>query len=106
MKKKYQEEIKRIVESLSDYRPEKVILFGSVACGKERENSDIDLLIIKESRLKRPFRVKEVFETLRNVKRQFPLDVLVYTPKEIEQRLALGDFFIKRVLAEGKVIYG
>jgi predicted nucleotidyltransferase len=42
--------IKDIVQKLiTGYKPEKIILFGSPAYGAPREDSDIDLLIIKET---------------------------------------------------------
>jgi hypothetical protein len=31
--------------------------------------------------------------------------VLVYTPKEIKKRLALGDFFIEDIIKNGKLLY-
>ena len=37
--------------------------------------------------------------------RFLPMDVLVRTPAELEERLAMGDFFIADILAKGKVIY-
>ena len=99
-------ETQNIVNKIVDYcKPEKIILFGSFARGEEKSNSDIDLLIIKNSDKKRPFRIKEVFEALRGMDRDFPLDPIVYTPGEISKRLALGDYFIKEVLEEGKVMY-
>jgi len=91
---------------LSNYKPQKIILFGSLSRGEEGEESDIDLLIVKKTRKKRPFRVKEVFEALRGLYRHYPLDAIVYTPKELKERISLGDHFIKRVLREGRVIYG
>ena len=99
-------ETQNIVNKIVDYcKPEKIILFGSFARGEEKSNSDIDLLIIKNSDKKRPFRIKEVFEALRGMDRDFPLDPIVYTPGEISKSLALGDYFIKEVLEEGKVMY-
>lgn len=101
------EETAILVKKLIDnYRPEKIILFGSVARNQHTNNSDIDLLIIKKSEKKRPFRIKAVFEALRGIKRNYPLDPLVYTPDEIKKRLSIGDYFIKRVLNEGKILYG
>ena len=88
------------------YNPDKIILFGSVACGKSKDDSDIDLLIIKDSIKKRPFRVKEIFQVLRGINRNYPLDPMVYTPDEVQKRLSLGDYFIKRIFKEGKVLYG
>lgn len=105
-KVKLKQEIKKITTRLiKKYRPEKIILFGSIARGEEAANADIDLLFIKESHQKRPLRVKEIFTALRGMKRDYPLDPIVYTNEELEKRKALGDYFIKRVLAEGKVIY-
>lgn len=102
-----QEEAKLLVARIVDsYKPEKVILFGSLARGNSRNDSDIDLLIIKKSDKKRPFRVKAVFEAIRGMERRYSLDAIVYTPAEIERRVFLGDYFISRVLAEGKVVYG
>lgn len=99
-------ETQNVVNKIASYcKPEKIILFGSFARGKERNDSDIDLLIIKDSEVKRPFRVKEIFEAVRGMSRNYPLDPIVYTPKEISKRLALGDYFIKEVLEKGKVMY-
>ena len=88
------------------YNPQKIILFGSAATGNAKKDSDIDLFIVKKSDKKKAYRIKEVFEVLRNTKRQYPLDPLVYTPEELEKRIALGDYFIKRILSEGKTLYG
>lgn len=102
-----QEEVKALVTKLVEgYKPQKVIVFGSVARGEIRKDSDIDLLIIKNSDKKRPFRIKDVFAAIRGLDRSYSLDALVYTPAELEKRVSLGDYFITRVLAEGKVLYG
>ncbi len=101
------DEIRVVVSKIAKYcKPEKIILFGSLAKGKGNVNSDIDLLIVKNSDKKRPFRVKEVFEAVRGLDRNYPLDPIVYTPSELDGRLALGDYFIKEVLEQGKVVYG
>lgn len=102
-----QKEARILTNKIIDYcKPKKVILFGSAARGERMPDSDIDLLVIKESDKKRAFRVKEIFEALRGIRRDYPLDVIVYTPEELEKRLVLGDYFIKRVAGEGKVLYG
>ena len=101
-----QDEANIVVDRIAKrYKPEKVILFGSVARGEERAGSDIDLLIIKKTDKRRPFRVKEVFESLRGLDRGYSLDPIVYTPEEINKRLALGDYFIKEVFKSGRVVY-
>lgn len=88
------------------YKPEKIILFGSAARGDYHVDSDIDLLVIKQSDKKKAYRIKEIFESLRKVPRLYPLDPIVYTPDEIKERLSLGDYFIKRIMREGKILYG
>ena len=100
-------ETDQIIERIIQYcQPEKIILFGSVARNDIKENSDIDLLIIKESDIKRPFRVKEIFTALRGMVRNYPLDAIVYTPEELDKRILIGDYFIKRILSEGRTVYG
>ena len=63
-------------------QPDKIILFGSYCAGQVGEWSDLDLVIIKET--KAPFldRIRQVLELL---KPQVGVDALVYTPKEFEQ---------------------
>ena len=100
---KLQKEISKIARAIvKGYRPEKLILFGSMVSGKIRSDSDVDFLVIKDTR-------KNAWERLNDVDRYiehtFPVDVLVYTPKEIKTRLSTGDFFIEGILKNGKVIY-
>lgn len=100
------DETNLIVSKIVEYcNPSKVILFGSMASGLNNSDSDIDLLIIKNSDKKRPFRVKEVFEALRGIKRNYPLDAIVYTQNEINERLNIGDYFITTAMNNGKVMY-
>ena len=87
------------------YAPQKVILFGSYAYGKPNEDSDIDLLIIKDTD-KRPIeRWMEVKRLLRDRNRTVSVSPLVYTRQELEQRLAIQDYFIQEVLEKGEVLY-
>lgn len=98
-----QDMVQKIV---ADYAPQKIILFGSYAYGKPDENSDIDLLIVKDTN-KRPIeRWMEVKRLLRNPSRTVSVSPLVYTPQELEERLAIKDFFIQGVLERGEILYG
>lgn len=100
------DEAKLITSKIVSFcNPQKVILFGSTARGSEGSNSDIDLLVIKETSKRRPFRVKEVFESIRGMNRSYPLDAVVYTPSEIENRLKIGDYFVTEAMTQGKVMY-
>lgn len=102
-----QDEISAISDLIAKHcNPQKIILFGSAARGDFGSDSDIDLLVIKDSDKKRPYRTKEIFEAVRKLDRSYALDPLVYTPEEIRERILLGDYFIQNILKEGKVIYG
>ncbi|MFH1838463.1 MAG: nucleotidyltransferase domain-containing protein [Candidatus Kuenenbacteria bacterium] len=96
---------------LKPYKPEKIILYGSCARGDFRKNSDIDLLIIKETKENAFDRIGKVSsliykkEYFKNGKLPESIETLVYTPKELKYRYDLGDFFIKEILKQGKIIY-
>jgi len=95
--------VKKIV---AGYSPRKIILFGSFAYGTPAEDSDVDLLIIKDTD-KRPIeRWMEVKRLLRDPKRMISISPLVYTMQEISDRLAIKDFFVREVLEKGEVLYG
>ena len=104
MPKNYQKEIKKITKQIvENYNPEKIILFGSFAYGNPTKDSDVDLFIIKETNKRKTDRHLEVDKILSD--RNIPLDVLVYTPQEIKNRMLLEDFFVKNIIQQGKTIY-
>ena len=49
--------------------------------------------------------MREVYELVYSPSHYLALDPLVYTPKELAQRLASGDFFVQEIMREGKVLY-
>ena len=84
------------------YHPQQIILFGSYAYGTPTPDSDVDLLIVM------PFAGKPVLksvEILNTLNPNFPIDLLVRTPDELDRRLALNDFFLQEIIREGKVLY-
>lgn len=98
--------IRDILEKLvTAYAPEKVILFGSHACGSPRPDSDIDLLIIKETTERFIDRWVTVQRLLSDPRRTVPLETLVLTPQEVSGRLAIGDQFLAEILEKGEVLY-
>ena len=74
--------------------------------GKPDSNSDIDLLIIKNTDKLPIERWTEVKRLIRDRNRIFSVSPLVYTTREIEERLAIKDFFIQEVLEKGEILYG
>ena len=95
--------IKRIVAEL---KPEKIILFGSYAYGNPTPDSDVDLLVVIETN----GRNKETYRAISKLlyPRQFPVDIIVKTPREVDEALKGGvdnAFFIRDIVKKGKVLY-
>ena len=97
-----------IKNTLKTFGVEKIILFGSYAYGVPNDNSDLDLLVIKnipeneirELRLK----LKKAL-WLKIGKYNLPFDLLVDNEERIERRIEMGDLFYKEIYSKGKVIY-
>ncbi len=98
-----QEVLKKII---AHYAPQKIILFGSYAYGQPDEESDIDLLIVKETDKRPTERWTDLKRLLRDRNRLVSVSPLVYTPRELEERLTLKDPFIQEILENGEVLYG
>lgn len=104
LKQKYQREVDKIIDKIvTKYKPEKIIAFGSTTSAKIDENSDIDLLVIKDDKRRFIDRVGEVSEMFTH---NLPVDIIVYTPEEVDRLTTWGDPFIKTVLSKGQVLYG
>ena len=98
--------IARIAERIGrEYKPQQIILFGSYARGRPTEDSDIDLFIVKDTDARMVDRFVEVKQLIYDPQLRIPVSPLVYTPEELEERLDMGDDFVKEVMSEGKVLY-
>ena len=96
--------LERLKQQLvSKYEPEKIILFGSAA-RDDIEINDIDLFIIKDDIPH--LGAERIRQLYRLVDTDLPVDYIVYRPKEVAERLSLGDPFIVDIFNEGKVLYG
>lgn len=97
-----QNALNALLEALQRYQPQRVILFGSAARGEADAESDLDVLVIKDT--PEPF-----VQRLETMARLCPpgvhADILVYTPEELQRMVEDGNPFIRRALDEGKVIY-
>jgi len=81
-----------------------VILFGSYARNQPGKHSDVDLLVIAETNLPRHKRSSQLHLMFKPY--PFPMDILVYTPQEVEKEREFELSFISTVLQEGKKLYG
>ena len=85
------------------FRPQKIVLFGSYASGRPSEHSDLDLLIIMESDLPKHRRAAPIRMLLRPT--PCPMDILVYTPWEVEHWRGTANHIITEALSSGRVLY-
>jgi predicted nucleotidyltransferase len=98
-------EIQNIIDQIiQKYKPLKIILFGSAGRREYDKVNDLDFLIIKKDVPEYGLaRMRELDEL---IDRNIAADMLVYRPDEFEERVKLGDPFIKSILREGRVLYG
>lgn len=89
-----------------EYKPEKIILFGSFAWGKPTRDNDVDLFIVKKTAQKHRQRMATVRRMISEENALVGIDILVYTPEEVAQRLKIGDSFISKILKKGAFLYG
>ena len=98
-----QSEIEKFVNKVAQrFKPQQIILFGSHAVKQASSASDVDLLVIME------FEGRPQLQALnirRQIKREFPLDLIVRRPSDVEYRLEEGDFFLKDIIENGKILY-
>lgn len=98
-----EKKIEKLIEKIvKEYKPEKIYLFGSYAWGEPDKDSDVDIFIIKDTKKDR---LERQLEVRRLIKGKLPVDILVYTPEEVEKRLEMRDFFIEDILSKGKSVY-
>ncbi len=98
-------EIEKVAREIGEQAKAKaVVLFGSHARGQAGKDSDVDLLVIAESDLPRHKRSQQLHLMFKPY--PFAMDILVYTPKEVETEREFELSFISRVLREGKGLYG
>jgi predicted nucleotidyltransferase len=94
---------RRIAE---EFRPERIILFGSYAHGNPTEDSDVDLLVVMKMRGDVVEKGAEIYVAVDKAgAAPFSIDILVRTPKQIRERVAMNDFFMREITEHGRVIY-
>jgi predicted nucleotidyltransferase len=96
--------IRALVKHIADkFNPEKIILFGSYAYGKPSKWSDVDLLVVMET-------PKGELETAMEISKSLPphwfsIDIIARSQSVVEERIALGDWFLEEITQQGKVMY-
>ncbi len=97
-------ELEEISERLIDrYDPDRIILFGSRATDRYDKNSDIDLLVVKDTDQTPLGRQIEVQSLLSD--RAVPIDIVVYTPEEMRYLYSVGSPFVEEIVEKGRLLY-
>jgi predicted nucleotidyltransferase len=94
--------IRRYARQVAErFQPDKIILFGSYAYGMQHADSDVDLLVIMPARneLDQTFKIRYVGPT------QFPINLLVLKPRNVQWRLEERESFLTEIMAKGKILY-
>lgn len=100
------DQIKQLTKIIiNNYKPDKIILFGSRARGDARPDSDIDILVVsdKEKNLPRYKRGLHVRVKLSNI--LIPKDILFYTHEDFSRWRNVKQSFVSTVVREGVVLY-
>jgi uncharacterized protein len=97
------EQIARLCDQIvSGFHPHKIILFGSYAYGQPSPDSDVDILVVMPfagSSREQAVKIRSYIDT------PVALDLLVRTPEQVSERLAMDDFFMREIIEQGKVLY-
>ena len=98
------DEIARMVKRIAEqFKPERIILFGSYAKGTIGPDSDVDLLVIMNVEGSKKEVAIQIDRAL--IDRRLPLDLIVATPDDVERYRKLVGNIIRPALQEGKVLY-
>ena len=93
--------IKRLIDL---YKPNEIFLYGSYAWGKPTADSDIDLFIVlNHSDKSQAERIRDGLRLLKDIK--LPLDLLVLTENEIEERKKHPSTLVFKIINEGRKLY-
>lgn len=100
-----EQKLKEITDKIvREYQPEKIILFGSYAWGEPGPDSDVDLLVVKDTGKPRRERERELDSLL--FPRLAPMDILVYSYQELEDQINQNrNLFLEDIIKNGRVLY-
>jgi predicted nucleotidyltransferase len=99
-RKEIRQMVRRIV---SQFHPEKIILFGSHARGDAGPDSDVDLLIVMPYFGSRREKQVEIRLALKSIR--IPKDIVVTAPEEFLWRKEVPGTIERPAAREGKVLY-
>ncbi|MDR0871516.1 MAG: nucleotidyltransferase domain-containing protein [Planctomycetaceae bacterium] len=104
--------LNQIVKCLQPANPYKIVLFGSYAKGNPRWDSDIDIMVILDNenvaktRQERVQTKLAVCRLLREINRQYAMDIIVYSKAEWHLCNSDGrNSFLTEIDETGRILY-
>jgi len=103
--------ISKIVQCLIGLNVYKIILFGSYARGTANEDSDIDLVVILDTDEfaktvdQRLDRRRPINESIREIRKDFAMDIIVYSKGEFEFLDKKESDFVREIKNTGIELY-
>ena len=99
-----QEKINAIVNIIiSQHQPVKIILFGSCVSNNFSQDSDVDIVVVKDTDKPRFKRGAEIRKSL--IGMGVPIDLLVYTAGEYEDAMNTRFSFLSMALKNSRILY-
>jgi len=96
--------VRAVVDQIiTNYKPQKIVLFGSQSTGPTTEDSDYDLFMIKDTSGTIAKRQYDVWKSIDNW--SIPFDFIVYTPQEVTQAKKEKSWFLNQIETKGTVLY-
>ena len=92
---------KQIITTFKPFKPEKIILFGSLARGDWDEESDVDVIVVYKTEKSFLDRLKELYQSWNIPK---GVDILAYTPAEFME-MSSSNYFVQDAIENGELIY-
>jgi predicted nucleotidyltransferase len=95
--------VQRLCERIAKrFKPEKIILFGSHAYGHPTPESDVDLLVVMNFE---GSPIQQAIKISRELGLVTPMDLLVRTSEQVQERLRMEDPFMREIVERGEVMY-
>ncbi|MBV8780808.1 MAG: nucleotidyltransferase domain-containing protein [Phycisphaerae bacterium] len=88
---------------MDHFRPHRIILFGSYACGHPNDDSDVDLLITQRRLTASPLTAAGQIRLELGVR--FAMDLIVRSEADVASRLSEGDAFLREIMQKGIELY-
>ena len=99
------EEIAGVAAIIAEqFRPQRILLFGSHAYGSPSPDSDVDFMVVMDTPLKPTEQAGRIRQEIGRTYR-FPMDIVVRRPDQIALGLAEDDFFIVDVVGQGARLF-